>query len=93
MEGDPLYSVKWYKNDREFFRYTPLDSPPYKQFPTPYLEVIEKLSNGTCVILNNVSIGSSGEFSCEISADAPSFFTIAATGNLQVSINFYILIF
>lgn len=84
MEGDPLYAVKWYKSEREFFRYTPLDTPPFKQFPTEHLHVVEGISNGTVVVLNNVSLESSGEFSCEISADAPSFFTIAATSTLQV---------
>lgn len=88
MEGDPLYAVKWYKGGREFFRYTPLDTPPFKQFPTPHLHVVESMSNKTLVVLDNVSIESSGEFSCEVSADAPSFFTVSATGTLQVSFTF-----
>ncbi|KAG8226764.1 hypothetical protein J437_LFUL000272 [Ladona fulva] len=29
-----LYSVKWYKDDQEFFRYTPDEDPPHTQlFP------------------------------------------------------------
>ncbi|KAB0794025.1 hypothetical protein PPYR_13645 [Photinus pyralis] len=84
MEGEPLYAVKWYKSDREFFRYTPLDSPPYKQFVTPYVNVVRNLSNGSFVVLDNVAIETSGKYSCEISADAPSFFTIDAFGLLQV---------
>ncbi|KAK4874770.1 hypothetical protein RN001_014130 [Aquatica leii] len=84
MEGDPLYAVKWYKSDREFFRYTPLDIPPFKQFSTPYINVVENLSNGSFVVLNNVSLESSGKFSCEVSADAPSFYTVDAVGILQV---------
>ena len=27
MEGDMLYSVKWYKDEREFYRYVPNDAP------------------------------------------------------------------
>ncbi|KAG8184779.1 hypothetical protein JTE90_011565 [Oedothorax gibbosus] len=28
LEGDDLYSVKWYKNHVEFYRYQPRDTPP-----------------------------------------------------------------
>ncbi|GFY38148.1 ig-like domain-containing protein [Trichonephila inaurata madagascariensis] len=28
LEGDDLYSVKWYKNHVEFYRYQPRDKPP-----------------------------------------------------------------
>lgn len=33
MEGAVLYSVKWYKGKREFFRYTPKENPSLKAFP------------------------------------------------------------
>ena len=33
MEGDTLYSVKWYRNEREFFRYVPNDRPKLQIFP------------------------------------------------------------
>lgn len=32
MEGDSLYSVKWYKGRREFYRYTPKENPAMKTF-------------------------------------------------------------
>lgn len=89
MESDPLYTVKWYKNDREFFRYTPQETPKYKQFPTQFLHVVEELSNATDVVLDSVSIESSGLFTCEISADAPSFYTGSANGTLKVSSTTY----
>lgn len=32
LEGDPLYTVKWYKGSREFFRYVPKEMPSTIEF-------------------------------------------------------------
>lgn len=32
LEGDSLYSIKWYKGKREFFRFTPKENPSLKTF-------------------------------------------------------------
>ena len=39
MEGDALYSVKWYRNGKEFYRHIPSDSPPTAVFNQPGLVV------------------------------------------------------
>lgn len=33
LENDTLYTVKWYKGRREFYRYTPKENPAMKTFP------------------------------------------------------------
>ena len=39
MEGDTLYSVKWYRNEQEFFRYVPNDRPKLQIFPQAGIRV------------------------------------------------------
>lgn len=39
LEGDTLYSVKWYKGKREFFRFTPKENPSLKVFPVTGINV------------------------------------------------------
>lgn len=39
LENDDLYSVKWYKGKREFFRYTPKEIPSIKIFKLPGIRV------------------------------------------------------
>jgi len=41
LEGDTLYSMKWYKGKREFYRFTPKKEPSLQTFPVPgiYVEV------------------------------------------------------
>ncbi|KAK8780085.1 hypothetical protein V5799_018574 [Amblyomma americanum] len=34
LNGDRLYSVKWYKNDVEFYRFVPNDWPPVMRGPS-----------------------------------------------------------
>ena len=39
MEGDILYSVKWYKDDLEFYRFVPNDRPKLQVFPQEGIHV------------------------------------------------------
>lgn len=39
LEEDSLYSIKWYKGNREFYRYTPRENPPMKVFRVAGLNV------------------------------------------------------
>lgn len=39
LDGEALYSVKWYKDGNEFYRYLPRDSPPGQTFRLPGVAV------------------------------------------------------
>ncbi|KAG5671327.1 hypothetical protein PVAND_001530 [Polypedilum vanderplanki] len=78
MGRNKLNSVKWYKDDREFFRYAPLMDQQISTWTvvgiTLYSENPYRCNKTTCsVSLDNLSSMSSGIYRCEISADAPSF--------------------
>lgn len=39
LQGETLYSVKWYKDGNEFYRYVPRNQPPAQVFPLPGVTV------------------------------------------------------
>lgn len=110
MEGDSLYSVKWYKGRREFYRYSPKENPAMKTFPIAGVHVVvsshealseywsnqvetlfcistsfqQTSSNESQLVLSNVLPVTSGKFSCEVSADFPSFHTMIVSGDMEV---------
>lgn len=84
LEGEALYSVKWYKDGREFFRFLPRDAPPAQLFPLPGLLVDMSQSSANQVQLTAVQLASSGRYRCEVSAEAPSFQTVSDHGEMQV---------
>ncbi|XP_020286415.1 uncharacterized protein LOC109856021 [Pseudomyrmex gracilis] len=83
-EGDPLYAVKWYKGNQEFYRYAPNENPAIKTFPIENLTVKKTESNATQVVLTKLELEAAGEYSCEVSADAPSFHTATRSAKMNV---------
>lgn len=51
LEGKELYSVKWYKDTNEFFRYMPDLTPSGQEFETPGINVNLALSDAQRVTL------------------------------------------
>ncbi|KAH8271319.1 hypothetical protein KR018_006595 [Drosophila ironensis] len=84
LDGAPLYSIKFYRGQMEFYRYTPAEYPHTKVFQYPGIRVDETASNSTMVLIRNVGFGLSGQFSCEVTADAPLYSTATAYAQMQV---------
>lgn len=84
LEGDLLYSVKWYKDDIEFFRYVPSDRPPGQYFEVHGIRVDMVRSVNGSVFIRGMDAASEGSYKCEVSADAPSFQTIFAEKMIRV---------
>ncbi|XP_015113564.1 platelet endothelial cell adhesion molecule [Diachasma alloeum] len=83
-ENEPLYSVKWYRGKHEFYRYSPSETPPIKVFNITGITVHRNNSDHEQVTLTNVDYGLTGNFSCEVTADAPTFSTEESIKRLTV---------
>ncbi|KAF4521237.1 hypothetical protein B566_EDAN005449 [Ephemera danica] len=84
LEGEALYSVKWYKDGNEFYRYVPRDNPPAQIFTLPGVTVDLHNSSESTVVLSSVNLSTSGRYRCEVSAEAPSFQTVSEHGDMVV---------
>uniref|UniRef100_A0A1B6CNQ3 Ig-like domain-containing protein n=1 Tax=Clastoptera arizonana TaxID=38151 RepID=A0A1B6CNQ3_9HEMI len=85
LEGDPLYTVKWYKGREEFFRYIPKELPHTRVFPMPGINVDINASGADRVVLRDVQKELSGKYRCEVSADAPNFHTKVVSTHMHVT--------
>ncbi|XP_058979889.1 uncharacterized protein LOC105261657 isoform X2 [Musca domestica] len=84
LDGESLYSVKWYKDGNEFYRYVPRDMPPAQTFLLPGVSVDVHNSSDAVVTLREVNLQSAGRFRCEVSGEAPSFQTVTEHGDMVV---------
>ncbi|XP_077287199.1 uncharacterized protein LOC143911969 [Arctopsyche grandis] len=82
--GESLYSVKWYKDGSEFFRYVPKDEPPAQIFETPGVDIDIENCTETSVAFGPLTYISSGKYRCEISGEAPIFQTVSHYRDLTV---------
>lgn len=84
LDNELLYSVKWYKDGHEFYRYVPKDEPMVQIFPVAGVNVNAHHSTERSVVLNNVDLSSSGRYRCEVSAEAPAFQTVSEHADMTV---------
>ncbi|XP_015927693.2 cell adhesion molecule 4 [Parasteatoda tepidariorum] len=84
LGNETLYAVKWYKNNREFFRYVPAANPPLKAFTQLGVDVDLSRSGNSTVFLRNLSMDSYGNYTCQVSTDKPNFRCMQTTRTLEV---------
>ncbi|KAI8125991.1 hypothetical protein CVS40_4075 [Lucilia cuprina] len=84
LDGESLYSVKWYKDGHEFYRYVPRNKPPGQAFPLPGINVDLRNSSDTQVALRRVTLQSTGVYKCEVSGEAPAFNTVSESETMTV---------
>ncbi|XP_045447714.1 uncharacterized protein LOC123656037 [Melitaea cinxia] len=74
---DILYSVKWYKDGKEFFRHVPRDVEPRRKFLLPGVDVEESSPNASNVTLYPAVLETGGRYRCEVSGERPLFPTVS----------------
>ncbi|ALC40072.1 beat-IIIa, partial [Drosophila busckii] len=84
LDGESLYSVKWYKDGHEIYRYVPRDKPPGQAFPLPGVNIDLRNSSDTQVLLRRVTLQSTGLYRCEVSGEAPAFNTVSESETMTV---------
>ncbi|XP_043599568.1 uncharacterized protein LOC122575114 isoform X5 [Bombus pyrosoma] len=86
LEADKLYSITWYKDHEEFYRYVPRGEPTKHSYRVEGVKVDHRKSNDKEVLLQDVSLHSSGRYKCEVSAEAPSFNSVSAEASMEVAV-------
>nr|XP_015915952.1 synaptogenesis protein syg-2 isoform X2 [Parasteatoda tepidariorum] len=84
LEGNELYSVKWYKDNVEFYRYLPSDKPSAQRYTLEGVFIDMHRSNATHAFLTTSEMQTEGVYGCEVSTETPQFRTIKAEKELYV---------
>ncbi|KAL1516867.1 hypothetical protein ABEB36_000706 [Hypothenemus hampei] len=84
LGNDTLYSVKWYKEQEEFYRYVPKSTPKFNSYQVEGVHVDMDKSDSTKVVLKSVNWKTSGSYRCEVSAEAPSFVSAQSEARMEV---------
>jgi len=83
-DGEQLYAVKWYKDGQEFFRYKPNSPQRFHSFPVNGFQVNMTRSTAHDLHVDKVTLKAAGQYKCEVTSGAPSFWTVQKTKRVQV---------
>ncbi|XP_045535424.1 uncharacterized protein LOC106718625 [Papilio machaon] len=84
LEGGRLYSVKWYRDNEEFYRYMPRLRPPQHAHRLDGVKVDVERSSARRVHLRDLTLKSRGLYRCEVSEEAPSFHSAQSEAFMEV---------
>ncbi|XP_024937656.1 uncharacterized protein LOC107264621 isoform X2 [Cephus cinctus] len=79
-----LYSVTWYKDHEEFYRYVPKATPSQHSYRVEGVEVDTHFSNDQKVTLHNVGLKTGGLYKCEVITEAPGFPSVYNESYMEV---------
>ncbi|XP_042234470.1 uncharacterized protein LOC121874401 [Homarus americanus] len=87
LSSTRLYSLKWYHNGTEFYRYVPTErdqainiKPSHKFFVTELFRNDQRVS----LSLTRLAVAASGQYRCEVIAEHPSFRTEVSAAIMTV---------
>lgn len=85
-EGENVYALKWYLGLEEFYRWTPAETPSVRTFPVrgKPMVVDGTVSSRGRVRFSDITLGATGVFRCEVSAEGPSFHTESEVSTMTV---------
>jgi hypothetical protein len=63
-----IYSLKWYKDNTEFFRYVPSEDEPIVTYDKTGVSVDVNRSNGTRIHIRKADWFTKGKYRCEVTA-------------------------
>ncbi|ODN02912.1 hypothetical protein Ocin01_03738 [Orchesella cincta] len=84
VTAESLYAVKWYKDEKEFFRNYPKAENPVKVFPIDGFELELPVPTPWQVVLKNVNASASGKYTCMV-VDYPRYRTIYKSTLVEIA--------
>ncbi|XP_031825714.1 uncharacterized protein LOC116423997 isoform X2 [Nomia melanderi] len=84
LEGSLLYTIQWFLEEIEFYRYAFGLNPPYLAFDKTGIHVNVSESNMNDVTLVDVSRNLTGTYKCEVSAGSPNYHTGIKRSRMEV---------
>jgi len=64
-----IYSLKWYKDGQEFYRYVPSEDEPIVIYEKPGVSIDVRRSNATRIHLKKIDWFTKGNYRCEVTAE------------------------
>ncbi|XP_050536708.1 uncharacterized protein LOC126902947 [Daktulosphaira vitifoliae] len=84
LEGDLLYAVKWYRENEEFYRFVPKATPQKTSYIVDGIKVDHAQSNSRQLTLKDITLKTTANYRCEVSAEGPSFASAQDGGRMEV---------